>query len=295
MKSFRLVSVGSFFCLVLVALVSAARAELPSDTFPLWPAGEVPLAKATGEPDTPTLTPYPADDPTGAIFIVCPGGGYGGLAPHEGKPIAEWLNSVGVTSFVLRYRHAPDYGHPAPLMDIQRAIRTVRAHSEEWGLDPERVGILGFSAGGHLVTTAATHFDAGDDDAKDPIDRWSSRPDVVVPVYPVVSMTDVGHAGSRRNLLGKDPDPQLVEYLSNEKQVTSQTPPTFLVHSVDDKAVPVENSLLFASALREAGVPFEMHIYESGPHGFGLGKNDPALSSWPRRCADWLRRHKFAR
>jgi acetyl esterase/lipase len=243
--------------------------------------------------DKPALTVYlpAAERSSGAAVVVCPGGGYGFLAAdHEGVQVARWLNSAGVAAFVLQYRIAPRYKHPAPLQDAQRAIRTVRSRAAEWSVDPKRIGILGFSAGGHLASTAGTHFDAGDPKAEDPVDRVSCRPDFMVLVYPVISFTTPhAHVGSRNNLLGKDADAKLVESLSNEKQVTDQTPPTFLVHTNEDKGVPPENSVLFYLALRKAGVPAEMHIYEKGQHGLGLGPNDPAFSTWPQHCITWLR------
>ena len=223
-------------------------------------------------------------------MVVCPGGGYGHLAvDHEGDQIARWLNSFGVAAFVLKYRLAPRYRHPAPLQDAQRAIRTVRHRARELNLAPDRIGIWGFSAGGHLASTAGTHFDAGNAAAADPIDRQSSRPDFLILAYPVISFTtEYTHRGSLRNLLGDNPDPKLVESLSNEKQVTAQTPPTFLFHTNEDKGVPSENSVLFYLALRKAGVPAEMHIYERGPHGVGLAPLDRALASWPDRLAEWF-------
>jgi acetyl esterase/lipase len=224
--------------------------------------------------------------------IVCPGGGYSGLSmDKEGDQIAKWLNSIGVTAFVLKYRLGPKYHHPVELGDAQRAIRTVRANAVEYRVMPERVGIMGFSAGGHLASTAGTHFDAGEAAAADPIDRISSRPDFLVLCYPVISLMEFAHQGSKRNLLGENPDPKLVENLSNQLQVTAKTPPTFLFHTTTDGTVPVENSVMFYAALRKAGVPAELHIYENGPHGVGLGQTDEALSSWPARLADWMRFH----
>src|SRR6185369_659231 len=260
----------------------------------LWP-GAAPGSIGSEPADVPTITPYlpPRDRATGAAVVVCPGGGYQMLADHEGRPVAEWLNSIGIAAFVLKYRIAPRYHHPSPMLDAGRALRTVRARAAEWGIDPRRIGILGFSAGGHLASSAATHFDAGKADAADPIERVSSRPDLAILIYPVITMREQTHAGSKRNLLGDNPDPQLVALMSNEEQVTKETPPTFLIHTVNDDVVPVENSLLFAAALRRAGVPYEMHLYERGPHGFGLAPNDPVLSSWAERCADWLRLQGF--
>ncbi len=278
----------------------AARAGAQArEAVVLWPAG-APGALGREPLDVPTLVPYlPAKEKaTGAAVIVCPGGGYSRLADHEGGPVAEWLNTIGVTAFVLKYRHTARYPHPAPLQDAARAIRTVRARAAEWGLDG-RVGILGFSAGGHVASTAGTHFDAGRADAADPVERQSSRPDLLILIYPVITMGEKTHAGSKKNLLGADPKPELVRLLSNEEQVTKETPPAFVVHTVNDAGVPVENSLMFVSALRRSGVPFELHLYERGPHGFGLGNRggtpDPVLSTWPAHCAAWLRLRNFAR
>jgi acetyl esterase/lipase len=259
----------------------------------LWPGG-APGALGTEEIDKPSLASYlvPAGRGTGTAVIVCPGGGYSGLSmDKEGDQIARWLNSLGVSAFVLKYRLGPKYHHPVELGDAQRAIRTVRSKASEYRLLPDRIGIMGFSAGGHLASTAGTHFDAGDAAAGDPIDRLSSRPDFLVLCYPVISFGEFAHQGSKRNLLGENPDPKLVAGLSNETQVTAQTPPTFLFHTNADNGVPVENSVLFYMALRKAGVPAELHIYERGPHGVGLAQTDEALSSWPARLADWLRVH----
>jgi acetyl esterase/lipase len=256
----------------------------------LWPDG-APGALGDGAADKPKLTlyPVPGDESNGAV-VVCPGGGYGHLASdHEGKQVAEWLNSIGVSAFVLQYRLGPRYHHPAPLQDVQRAIRLVRARAAEWHVDPARIGIMGFSAGGHLASTAATHFDAGRPDSADPIERQGSRPDFAVLAYPVITLDGPSaHVGSRRNLLGDPADPALVELLSNERHVTDRTPPTFLFHTADDPTVPVENSLLFFGALHEAGVPAELHVFAHGKHGVGLAQSDPALASWPRLCALWL-------
>ncbi len=282
--------------LLLGALACAALArENTPETVRLWD-GDAPLSQGKEASDIPTLTIYrPAENKSnGAAVVVCPGGGYGGLADHENKPIAEWLASNGITGIVLKYRLGPRYHHPVMINDANRAIRTVRAHAAQWKIDPKRIGILGCSAGGHLASTAATHFDDGDTNAADPIDRVSSRPDLAVLIYPVITLQDpYTHGGSRQNLLGKDPDPKLLELLSNEKQVTKQTPPTFLVHGLDDTAVPPENSLLFVQACRKAGVPVEFHLYEYGAHGFGLGGTDPILSGWPPQCIKWMERRGF--
>jgi acetyl esterase/lipase len=271
----------------------------------LWPGG-TPGAKGTDpDKDVPTLTawlPKP-EMATGSAVVICPGGGYGMLAvDHEGKQVAEWLNSLGVAGFVLKYRLGPRYHHPAMLQDAGRAIRTVRAGGKKWNVDPHKIAIIGFSAGGHLASTAATHFDAGKPDAEDPIERVSSRPDRAILVYPVVALaTPYGHSGSKRNLLGDNPSEDQVRFLSNETQVTAETPPTFLAHTNADAGVPAENSLLFAMALRKAKVPVELHLFEKGQHGLGLGGGtkqfgiapDEAFREWPKLCAIWLRRQGF--
>jgi acetyl esterase/lipase len=224
-------------------------------------------------------------------IIVAPGGGYGALAMnHEGRQVANWFNALGVTAFVLKYRLGPRYHHPVELGDAQRAIRIARARAQEFGIRPDRLGMIGFSAGGHLVSTAATHFDAGNPSSADPIERVSSRPDFVVLGYPVISFKpEITHRGSVRNLLGENPSAALVEELSNELHVTGKTPPTFLFHTNADTGVAAENSVRFYLALREAKVPAEMHIFERGPHGVGLALGDPMLSEWPVLLANWMR------
>jgi acetyl esterase/lipase len=274
-----------------MAFALALLANEPQ-TIVLWPEG-APGAVGNEDADRPTLTVYlpPAERAVPTGVVVCPGGGYAKLAmDHEGRQVAEWLNSLGVAAFVLKYRLGPRYRHPAPLEDAKRALRLVRSRAGEFRIAPDRIGVWGFSAGGHLASTLATHFDAGNPTAADPIERVSCRPDFAILAYPVISFaSEYAHKGSRRNLLGDNPDPALVENLSNEKQVTAQTPPTFLFHTNEDQGVPAENSVLFYLALRRAGVPAELHIYERGRHGVGLAPNDPVLSSWPQRLADWLR------
>lgn len=259
---------------------------------PLWPTGGVPDALETGKNDNPTLTVYEpsAEKRVGAAVIICPGGGYGGLAvDKEGVKPALFFNELGVTAFVLRYRLSP-YRHPIPLGDAQRAIRLVRARGAGWGVDPARVGIMGFSAGGHLSATAAVYFDDGKPEATDLVERQSCRPDFAVLCYPVISMTtEYTHTGSRRNLLGKDHPLAMRELVSVEKHVTPQTPPTFLFHTDGDRGVVPENSVLFYLALRRAKVPAELHIYETGPHGVGLYPKDEVLATWPGRLAGWLK------
>jgi len=290
--------------IVIITVVFLTVARLPGseavtpavalDAIVLWPGG-APGAIGSDAADIPTLTPFiPSRQiATGAAVIVCPGGGYQHLADHEGAPVALWLNSIGIAAFVLKYRIAPRYHHPAPMLDAARAIRTIRARAADWGINPGKIGILGFSAGGHVASTAGTHFDSGNPRSDDPVERVISRPDLMVLIYPVITMGPKAHAGSRRNLIGASPEPSLVTLLSNEEQVNSNTPPAFLVHTVDDPGVPVENSIIFAAALQKSGVPYEMHLYQHGPHGFGLGASLEGVSSWPGRCADWLRLNGF--
>jgi acetyl esterase/lipase len=268
-----------------------ARAQ---PVIPLWANG-APGALGATPADQPEMTPYlpPAGTANGTAVVIFPGGGYQHLAmDHEGSAIANWLAGLGVTTFVVKYRLGPTYHHPTMLGDAQRAIRIARARAAEWNVDPRRLGIIGFSAGGHLASTAGTHFDAGNASSADPIERASSRPDFELLIYPVITMRDsVTHAGSRLNLLGKEPAPELVQLLSNELQVTRETPPTFLVHSTDDRTVPVQNSILFYEALKRNGVPAEMHVFEHGGHGYGMAPKDPALAIWTTLCETWMRRH----
>ncbi len=262
---------------------------------PLWPGG-APGARGSQPEDIPTISVYqpPVDQTTGAAVVICPGGGYGHLADHEGHTVAVWLNKLGITAAVLKYRLGPRYQHPAMLEDAQRAIRTLRAQAVKWNIDPQRIGIMGFSAGGHLASTAGTHFNDGNPAAEDSIDRASSRPNLLILGYPVVTMTAAfTHDGSRRNLLGETAPIELVDLLSNERQVTARTPPTFLFHTEDDGAVPLENTLMFAAALRRAKVPYELHVYQHGRHGVGLAQSDPALATWPKLLENWLALHHF--
>jgi acetyl esterase/lipase len=259
----------------------------------LWPEG-APGALGKKPQDVPTLTPYPADPlmASGAAVVVCPGGGYGALAPHEGEPYAIWLNQQGISAFVLKYRLGTNgYRHPAMLNDAARAVRIVREKASAWGIDPHRIGIIGSSAGGHLVSTLVTHFDAGNPKAVDPIEHQSSRPDFAILCYPVITMGPGTHAGSQGNLLGSKPSTELIELLSNEKQVRDDTPPCFVWHTAEDASVPVSNSLAFAAALNAHHVPFDLHIYEKGRHGIGLGKsssNPARLHPWTDDLRYWL-------
>jgi acetyl esterase/lipase len=265
------------------------RSGPPPKVIELWPGG-APLAQGKADEDRPTLAIYLPERPIGTAVVVCPGGGYRNLAiDHEGDQIARWYNSLGIAAFVLKYRLGPKYHHPAMIYDVQRAIRIVREGAWRYGVRPDRIGVMGFSAGGHLASTAATHFDAGDPKAEDPINRVSCRPDYAVLCYAVISLTtEYTHQGSKTNLLGENPDAQLAESLSNEKQITPETPPTFLWHTNEDTVVPAENSVLFYLGLRKAGVPAELHIFERGPHGMGLAWTSRVLGQWPDLLANWL-------
>jgi acetyl esterase/lipase len=260
-----------------------------SDPISLWGANAVPGALSDGDEDRPQLTPWlPRSAGRRSAMIVCPGGGYARRAPHEGAPVAEWLASRGHAAFVLDYRVAP-YRHPWPLADALRAIRLVRAHAEEWQVDPKRVGILGFSAGGHVACSAATLFDRVQIAEDDLAAKFSARPDAVVGCYPVISFGAFAHEGCRNNLLGPDADPAAEAMLSLENSVSERTPPAFIWHSFDDPAVPVENALLFAEALSTVGVPVELHIFaRAGGHGIGMGTDDNPASAWTSLCARWL-------
>ncbi len=237
----------------------------------------------------PTLTVYLPEKPAGCGIVVCPGGGYWLLAAkHEGREIAEMLNSMGVAAFILKYRLPPDYPHPMPLNDAQRAIRMVRANADKWGVKPDRVGILGFSAGGHLASTAATHFDSGRPHG-DEIDRQSCRPDFAVLCYPVITFTQpYCHAGSRAQLIGPNAAEEMRTYLSSELQVTSETCPTFLFHSQDDKGVDPRNSIDFFLACTRNNVKAELHLFPTGGHGFGLGQPGSSEAQWPTLMQRWL-------
>ncbi len=248
----------------------------------------------TAPEELPVITPYlPARTSLAGAIVVCPGGGYQRRADHEGEPVAQWLNTLGVAAFVVNYRVAP-HRHPVPVLDAQRAIRTVRARAGEWNIDPQRVGILGFSAGGHLAATAATQWDHGDALAADPVARHGCRPDLAILCYPVISFLHASHVGSMTNLLGESPTLTERRAQSAELNVTPETPPAFLWHTADDEAVDVENSLVFASALRRHGVPFALHVLPSGAHGLGLAKGHPEAGLWPDLCSGFLRRSGFA-
>lgn len=265
---------------------------------PLWPNG-APGALGTDADDIPTITPYltgSSNATTGAAMLICPGGGYAHLAPHEGNDYALWLNQHGVTCFVLKSRIGSNgYHYPAEFQDVTRAMRWVRAHADDYKINAHRIGIMGSSAGGHLASTLLTHFDAGDAHSADVIERQSSRPDLGILCYAVITMGELTHQGSKENLLGKNPSPELVKLLSNELQVTPDTPPCFLWTTFEDKTVPMENTLMFAAALRKNHVPFALHIYEKGGHGMGLAAKPPFAHPhpWASDCLFWLAEHKF--
>jgi acetyl esterase/lipase len=285
-----------FVAAILSASLVVSRAQMQS-SIPLWPNG-APGALGTNDWDIPTITPYLTDPKTatGAAMVICPGGGYGYLSPHEGNDYALWLNQHGVTCFVLKYRLGTHgYHYPTEFEDVQRAMRWVRAHADDYKIDPHRIGIMGSSAGGHLAATILTHFDVGNTNSADPIERQSSRPDLGILCYPVITMGKYAHQGSKRNLLGKNPSPKLVKYLSCELQVKTNTPPCFIWQTFADKTVPVENSLLFAQALLAKHVPFALHIYEKGGHGMGLHDKPPFVHPhpWAGQCLFWLKEHKF--
>ena len=271
---------------------NAPRYVAEPQTFLLWEKG-APGAQGDRDEDKPNLTYYSPvwPDHTSTAVIVAPGGSYQFLASnHEGRQVANWLNALGITAFVLKYRVGPKYHHPIELGDAQRAIRIVRARAAEFGVAPDRIGIMGFSAGGHLASTAATHFDAGHSEGADQIDRVGCRPDFAILAYPVISMSaPYSHQTSAKNLLGENADAKLREDLSTELHVTSQTPPTFLFSTSTDIVVPPENSVAFYLALRKAGVPAEVHIFEKGPHGVGLDLDDPLAGEWPTLLKNWLR------
>jgi acetyl esterase/lipase len=284
----------------------AAGAQAQTEVIKLWPEG-VPNARANPGPERhddgnisnvsqPTLTVYPAayDRPAKTAVIICPGGGYEFLAyTREGTQYAQWLSSLGVTAFVLKYRLA-DYGHPAPLQDVLRAIRLVRSQAAKYGVAPDRIGVMGSSAGGHLAATAATLYDNPAGRTGAPLDKVSARPDFVMLMYPVITMElPTTHLGSRKALLGPSPSPELVKLMSPEQQVTANTPPTLLIHAQDDGLVPVDNSILFFQALTRAHVPAEMYLFERGGHGFGMRAGIGDASNWTKRAEEWLRDRKL--
>jgi acetyl esterase/lipase len=285
--------------LFLVSLASAASSQT-GEPIKLW-SENPPGALGNADQDIPTLTPFlpAADKATGAAIVVCPGGGYGGLAPHEGRDYALFLNQHGVLALVLKYRlGSAGYRHPIILGDAARAVRFVRSKAAEMRIDPKRIGIMGSSAGGHLVSTLVTHFDAGRPEADDPIERQSSRPDLAILCYPVITMVgEFTHKGSKQNLLGKEPSDELSRDVSNDLQVKKDSPPCFIWHTWEDSGVKVENALLFASALRKAGVPFDLHVFQKGRHGIGLNDTEPFANAhpWSRDLIFWLKEYGWVK
>jgi len=272
---------------LMFSAINAMAAEPGAEL--LWPGG-APLLDANKPATAPAITVHmpEAGKSNGAAVVICPGGGYGGLMmSYEGHDVARWLNRYGFVGIVLKYRVRP-YRHPVEMLDGQRAMRMVRSKARQLNVDPNRIGIMGFSAGGHLASTVGTHFDAGDPNAPDPIDRVSCRPDFMVLVYPVITMGPKSHAGSRRNLLGRSPSAELIDLLSNEKQVTKQTPPTFLAHAKTDQTVPVANSAMFYKVLKAHGVPAEFFELPTGAHGLGCGKGKEWVA-WQAKCLAWFK------
>lgn len=298
--------------LTFISILFASQMAIAQDfTIPLYPAGKIPNYQKTAETEkheergilwitsvqTPDITVYlpTKQTATGQAVVICPGGGYGGLAyDWEGVDIAKWLNAKGIAAAVLKYRLPISKSnitpYLSPLTDAKRALRLMRANAVKWSIQKNNVGIMGFSAGGHLASTLLTHFDDGDKNSTDSIEQQSSRPDFGVLVYPVISMTKpIMHTGSRDNLIGAHPDAALATNYSNELQVTKNTPPTFLVHALDDEAVPMENSLLFFQALKDNGVSGELHVVPKGGHGFGLGLGRGTAENWTAWCTEWMR------
>jgi len=288
-----------FASAILLSSLILSRAEM-TKAIPLWPDG-APGALGTKSNDIPTLTPYLPDatNATGAALIICPGGGYAHLSPREGNDYALWLNQHGVTCFVLKYRLGADgYRHPVELQDSARAVRTVRARADEFKIDPKRIGIMGSSAGGHVASMLMTHFDSGDTNSADAIERQSSRPDIGILCYPVITMGEFAHPGSKSLILGRNPSPDLVQETSSELQVTTNTPPCFIWCTSEDKTVPPENTLMFGAALRKNHVPFDLHIYQKGGHGMGLGDRTPPFAHphpWTADCLFWLKQQGWVK
>ena len=277
---------------MIIVLLLSPMVSFAAEEYVLWKDG-APNALGNEAKDIPKLLRYPATEAnrTGTAIVVCPGGGYGGLAmDHEGDQIGKWCQSIGISAFILDYRHrGKGYGHPNPMLDVQRAIRAVRANAAKWNVDPQRIGVMGFSAGGHLASTAGTHFDAGNADSSDPVEKMSCRPDFMILGYPVIQFdAESTHKGTQQNLLGDNPSEELLEYYSNEKRVTTETPRTFILQTDEDTVVPAENAVAFYLALRKHKVPAELHIYRKGPHGIGLAQNRPASETWPELCRIWI-------
>lgn len=278
-------------CGIVALHGSEANAQAKPERIGIW-GKKAPIGDGTIQDAEVFITLHRPEKANGTALVICPGGGYGGLVTGgEGHGIAAWLNKAGITGVVLEYR-LPAGRSMVPLLDAQRAIRTVRTNAKDWNIDPARIGIIGFSAGGHLASTAGTHFDAGKADAADPVEKASSRPDFMILVYPVITMGAQGHGGSRNNLLGKNQDAKMIDFFSNEKQVTDKTPPAFLAHAKDDKPVPPENSRMFLEALNSHKVPAEYLELPSGGHGLN-GYKGPMWDAWQKRSLEWLAEQKL--
>jgi acetyl esterase/lipase len=279
--------------LFIVSMFMFVYSAFGQKVIDLYEEGDIPdavVASVEVREKAPNLTIFLAGNPAGEAVVICPGGGYGGLAMnHEGYDIAKRFNENGISAFVLKYR-LPDSKistkpHLSPIQDLQKAIDIVRSRAVEWKIDPNKVGIIGFSAGGHLASTGGTHFDRQYIQSK----SGNLRPDFMILIYPVItSDTAFTHRGSIKNLLGENPSPELLEEFSNEKQITKTTPPAFLVHSADDKGVPVKNSIVFAEELARNNIPFEMHIFPKGGHGYGMN-NSTTKTEWFDLCVNWIK------
>lgn len=300
--------INNFIKAVLIFLGSIGCLQAQNQEMQLW-STEIPGSIKTNDYNeiynenldqlrkvvNPTLTIFLPENPNGTSMVICPGGGYAYLAINkEGFKVAEWLNTLGITAFVLKYRLPSDDimkdKSIGPLQDAQESIRYIKRHAEKWQLNPDKIGIIGFSAGGHVASTLSTHYY---DSVYNSADSTSAKPDFTILVYPVISMeTEIAHKGSRNKLLGVTPSSELIEHFSNEKQIDSLTPATFLVHAIDDKGVPVENSIRYFLALKKHNVPCEISLYQNGGHGFGLGKTGTS-QYWTKSCEEWLRLNKY--
>ncbi|MCM8785335.1 MAG: alpha/beta hydrolase [Candidatus Omnitrophica bacterium] len=257
---------------------------------PIW----APCKKAEfKEGDVPTITPYLVKGKkNNSCIIVFPGGGYVTRAPHEREPIALWLNKIGISSFLLDYRVSP-YKYPIPFLDAKRSIKFVRYNAKKFNIDPDRIGIIGFSAGGHLASLVGVHFDYGEKKAEDPVEKISSRPNLLILCYPVISFVNYPHQGCIKNLIGDNTSKEILEYLSSEKNVRKDTPFCFIWHTQNDQVVPVFHSILFSLSLKEKNINFQLHIFDNGPHGLGLAENNPSVSKWTLLCEEWLKENNF--
>jgi acetyl esterase/lipase len=291
MRTLLLVAITAALAISTVTTTSPTSRPVNGEPMRLW-KGKAPRALGDDPADIPMLIPFLTDSAAanGTAVVICPGGGYAGLTmDYEGTDVAKWFNKHGVAAFVLKYRVNP-YGQPAPMLDGQRAVRTVRHNAAAWGIDPYRIGIMGFSAGGHVASTVGVHYDFGIPATDDPVNEESCRPDFMLLIYPVITMRDkIAHEGSKHVLLGDKPPQKLVTFYSNETQVTEKTPPAFIVHSKTDPVVQVKNSQLFAEALKKHDVPVEYLELPTGGHGYGMAAGDPKLSIWTDKCLEWMK------